>query len=132
MSNKNLKNVDTKLVDGKLIITIDMQDITEDPMAVLGYEKSSTGASYTIAQIGSNFGGERLFEGQPFSIKMSVYAGKKDVEGLENLAKQRKMAQEAAELKRLKEELQSDDYQEYLAFKKMKEEEAAKKAKAGK
>lgn len=115
--SKNLKRVETKMVDNKLVITVDMTDIVNDPMAVLGYEKSSTGNSYTIAQIGSNFAGERPVEGQPFSIKMSIYAGKKDVEGLEDLRKKREMAKEAEELKQLKSLLEDPDIKALLAAK---------------
>lgn len=104
MTNKNLKNMSYAIEGTRLVITMDISDIIANPEAVLSYEPSSTGNSYTIGTIGNNFGGERV-QGHPISIKCSVYSGKKDLEDIKNLIATRKMKEEAEARQRELEEL---------------------------
>ena len=104
MDRKNLKEVTMKVENGKLSIEIDIKDIVDNPETVIQYEPSSTGNSYTIASIGNSYAGERL-QGLPLSVRLSVYAGKKDVEDIKNLIATRKAAEEAAARQRELEEL---------------------------
>lgn len=106
MDRKNLKNVTMKVIDKKLLIEVDIEDIVDNPEEVVKYQPSSTGNSYTVAVIGNNFAGERL-EGLPLSVKLSVYAGKKDIENIKNLIATRRAAEEAAARQRELEELRS-------------------------
>lgn len=118
MDRKNLKNVSMKVEDKKLLIEVDISDIVDNPEAVLQYEPSSTGNSYTVAVVGNNFAGERL-QGLPLSVKLTLYAGKKDVMDIQNLIATRKAAAEAAarqkeleELRQLKDMLAGVDVNE--------------------
>jgi len=104
MDRKELKTVDMKVVNKKLLIEVDITDIIDNPENVTNYKPSSTGNSYTVACVGNNFSGERL-QGLPLSVKLTLYAGKKDVEGIKNLIATRKAAEEAAARQRELEEL---------------------------
>ena len=106
MDKKNLKEVTMKVENGKLSIEIDIKDIIDNPENVTKYERSSTGNSYTIAVIGNNFSGERL-QGLPLSVKLALYAGKKDIQDIQNLIATRRAAEEAAARQRELEELRS-------------------------
>lgn len=115
---KNLKEMSYAIEGNELVIRVDVSDILENPEAVLQYEPSSTGNSYTISRLGNSYAGERI-QGQPISIKCTVYAGKKDVENIQNLIATRKAAEEAAarqreleELRQLKEMLAGVDMNE--------------------
>ena len=101
---KSLKEMRYSIENNELVIRIDVSDILENPEAVLNYEPSNTGNSYTIGQIGNSYAGERV-QGQPISVKCTVYAGKKDVENIKNLIATRKAAEEAAARQRELEEL---------------------------
>lgn len=104
MDKKRIKEMKYNIEGNELVIRMDISDILENPEAVLNYEPSSTGNSFTIGQIGNNFAGERI-QGQPISIKCTVYAGKKDVQDIQNLIATRRAAEEAAARKRELEEL---------------------------
>jgi len=101
---KNLKDVEMKVIDNKLIIEVDISDINDNPENILNYVPSSTGNSYTIATIGNSYAGERI-QGQPISVKFTLYAGKKDIQDIHNLIATRKAAEEAAARQRELEEL---------------------------
>lgn len=118
MATKNLKEMKYNIEGNELVIRMDISDILDNPEAVLNYEPSSTGNSYTIGQIGNNFAGERV-QGQPISIKCTVYAGKKDIQDIQNLIATKRAAAEAAarqkelqELRELKEMLAGVDINE--------------------
>lgn len=115
---RKAKDVFMKVDNGRLVIELDIADIIQDPEEVLNYEPSSTGNSYTVARVGNSFAGERL-EGLPLSVKLAVYAGKRDIEGIKNLIATRKAAAEAAarqkelqELRELKKLLENVDISE--------------------
>lgn len=115
---RNLKEMKYAIEGNELVIKVDVSDILENPEVVLNYVPSSTGNSYTIGQIGNSYAGERI-QGQPISIKCTIYAGKKDIQDIQNLIATRKAAEEAAarqreleELRQLKEMLAGVDINE--------------------
>jgi hypothetical protein len=101
---RSLKEMSYVIEGNELVIRVDVSDILENPESVLQYKPSATGNSYTIAQLGNNYAGERI-EGQPISVKCTIYAGKKDIQDIQNLIATKKAAEEAAARQRELEEL---------------------------
>jgi hypothetical protein len=77
MTEAKIKKVESYVgKDGKLILKVDIQDILDNPDAILEYTPAGTeGNSYIVAQLGGRWKSEKV-EGTPLSMTFSLFAGK--------------------------------------------------------